>query len=68
MLTGSIGLAHDLLRLDLVDEIRLFVHPVVLGTGRRLFPDGWEHRDLELLEERRFTEGALLLRYAVPRD
>lgn len=67
VLTGSIELAHDLLRLDLVDEVRLFVHPVVLGSGRRLFPDGWQHRQLELLEERRFAEGALLLRYAVAR-
>lgn len=67
VLTGSIELAHELFRLDLVDEIRLFVHPIVLGAGRRLFPDRWEHRALELLEERRFAEGALLLRYAVPR-
>ncbi|WP_229051381.1 dihydrofolate reductase family protein [Aeromicrobium sp. Leaf350] len=67
VLTGSIELAHELFRLDLVDEVRLFVHPVVLGSGRRLFPDGWVHRALELLEERRFSEGALLLRFALPR-
>jgi dihydrofolate reductase len=38
--TGSITLAHALLRAGLVDEVRMFTHPVVVGTGRRFFPDG----------------------------
>lgn len=65
VLTGSITLGHDLLTAHLVDELRLFTYPLVLGRGRRLFPDGFETRGLELLEERRFLNGAVLLRYAL---
>lgn len=63
VLTGSITLAHRLLRLALVDELRLFVYPVVLGAGRRLFPEGVAIRDLTLAETRTFAEGVVLLRY-----
>ena len=42
VLTGSITLAHDLLRARLVNELRLFTFPIVLGTGRRLFPEDWK--------------------------
>ena len=63
VLTGSISLAHDLFRAGLVDEVRLFVYPVVLGEGRRLFPDGWAPPELTLAESRTFSGGALLLRY-----
>ncbi|WP_369135375.1 dihydrofolate reductase family protein [Modestobacter sp. I12A-02662] len=62
--TGSITLVHDLVRLGLVDEYRLFVFPVVLGRGRRLFPDGTGVPALRLLESRRFRSGVVLLRYA----
>ena len=61
--TGSITLVHDLVREGLVDEYRLFVHPVVLGHGRRLFPDGTGVPTLRLLESRRFRSGVVLLRY-----
>jgi len=67
VLTGSISLSHDLLRAHLVDEIRLFVFPLVLGAGRRLFPEGWDAPALELLAEKRFSEGVVLLQYRVPR-
>lgn len=65
VLTGSISLVHQLLRARLVDELRLFVFPIVLGRGRRLFPDGLALHQLELLEERRFSGGVMLLRYAL---
>ncbi len=60
--TGSIQLVHALTAGDLVDEYRLFVFPVVVGKGARLF-EAADTR-LELLETRPFTSGAVLLRYA----
>jgi dihydrofolate reductase len=59
--TGSIRLVHALIAAGLVDEYRLFVFPVVVGHGARLF----ESADirLRLLETRPFVSGALLLRY-----
>jgi dihydrofolate reductase len=50
--TGSIKLCHALLRAGLVDELRLFHYPVVLGTGRRLWPEGVKLPRLELLDAR----------------
>jgi dihydrofolate reductase len=63
--TGSIRLTHALIEAGLVDEIRLFVYPVVQGRGRRLFPDGFEVPRLELLEARQFGNGVGYLRYAL---
>lgn len=63
VLTGSISLAQQLLTLDLVDELRLFVYPVVVGAGRRLFSDQHHLRDLVLVEHRSFKGGVMLLRY-----
>jgi dihydrofolate reductase len=60
--TGSITLVHALVA-GLVDEYRLFVYPVVLGHGERLFPDGTEIPRLRLLETRAFRSGVVLLRY-----
>ena len=60
--TGSITLVHCLVAAGLVDEYRLFVHPVVLGRGRRLFTDA-DVPDLELVQTRPFRSGVVLLRY-----
>lgn len=64
VLTGSISLARELLALGLVDELRLFVYPVVVGAGRRLFTETHDLRDLTLVENRSFKDGVVLLRYA----
>ena len=61
--TGSITLVHALIAAGLVDEYRLFVYPVVLGRGARLFGDGTEVPRLRLLETRPFRSGVVLLRY-----
>lgn len=49
-------------RLGLVDEYRIFVFPVIIGGGKRVLPDN-ARLDLELLEERRFENGVVYLRY-----
>jgi len=61
--TGSITLVHALIAAGLVDEYRLFVYPVVLGRGRRLFAEGTEVPRLRLAETRPFHSGIVLLRY-----
>ncbi|MFC0682690.1 dihydrofolate reductase family protein [Lysobacter korlensis] len=61
---GGAGLAASALRCGLVDELAMYVSPVVVGGGTRFLPDG-VRLDLELLQERRFTGGVVLLRYAV---
>lgn len=63
VLTGSIDLAHALITGGLVDEFRLFVYPVVIGRGRRLFPDGTGLTPLQPVETLRFRSGVILLRY-----
>ena len=59
-------LAAQAIRAGLVDEFQMIVCPVVVGSGKRFFPDGVE-LDLQLFEERRFRNGAIVLRYTVCR-
>lgn len=61
--TGSIELSHSLIRAGLIDELRLFVYPVVQGRGGHLFPDGVTPR-LRHLDATTFTSGIVLLTYA----
>jgi dihydrofolate reductase len=61
--TGSMTLVRDLIAEGLVDEYRLFVYPVVLGRGRRLFEDEGAATRLRLVETRPFASGIVLLRY-----
>ncbi|MFD8495399.1 dihydrofolate reductase family protein [Amycolatopsis sp. NPDC059657] len=58
---GGAELAATFRELDLIDEYRIYVHPVVLGQGKPLFSG---HRlDLDLVETRPFANGVVLLRY-----
>lgn len=59
---GSSALVHTLAQHDLVDEYSLLVYPVVLGSGKRVFPDGLRV-DLKLVETKAFPSGVVLLRY-----
>jgi dihydrofolate reductase len=60
---GGAGLASTLIKLDLIDEYRLFVAPVVLGGGTPYFPPLDHGISLELLETRTFGSGVVYLRY-----
>jgi dihydrofolate reductase len=59
---GGADLAGQAIRAGLVDELQLFLVPVIVGGGQRALPDG-ARSDLELLDTRRFAGGAVYLRY-----
>jgi len=66
LVLGGADLAETFRRLGLIDEYRLYVHPVVLGRGRPLFQPSDARVDLELAETRTFGNGVVLLRYQRP--
>jgi dihydrofolate reductase len=63
---GSGSLVRALLEDDLVDELRLMVFPVVLGSGMRLFGETAERTRLQLVDTRTVGDGVLILTYARP--
>jgi dihydrofolate reductase len=63
LVAGSGKLVHTLLQHDLVDEFRFMVHPVVLGNGKRLFPEGTEKHTFKLIETKAFNTGIVILHY-----
>jgi dihydrofolate reductase len=60
---GSGELVHALMARDLVDEYLLMIHPLVLGTGRRLFPDHGASATLRLVDNVITTKGVVIARY-----
>jgi dihydrofolate reductase len=60
MISGSCSLVHTLAQAGMVDEYQLLVYPVVLGKGKRLFPEGLR-QDLELVDSRQFQTGVVRL-------
>jgi len=64
LVVGGAVLSARFLELGLVDELRIYVHPVVVGAGRRLFADGTPPLDLELRGSHVFGNGVVLLHYA----
>ena len=62
------GLAASFMKLDLIDEYWLYLHPIVLGGGKPMFRHLPNQLDLRLLETRSFNRGVVLLRYERSRD
>jgi dihydrofolate reductase len=60
---GSAALARTLMRHDLIDEYRLLTFPVMLGTGRRLFEDGFQAAALRLLHSRTTSSDVTICAY-----
>lgn len=60
---GSSDLIQTLLRHGLVDELRVWIFPVVLGTGKRLFGDGTVPAGLEPVDSKTSTTGVVFLTY-----
>lgn len=63
ILWGSLTLAHDLVAADLIDEYRLQICPVLVGGGRRPFPDLPGHAGLERVDVRSYDSGVVAMRY-----
>jgi dihydrofolate reductase len=66
-LVGSSDLAQDLMRHGLIDIYQLWVHPVVLGEGKRLFRDGGPSRTLKLTDTRTTSLGLVIKTYRATR-
>ena len=63
VISGSGALVRSLLRYGLLDELKLMVHPIVVGGGKRLFEEGEGQTKLELVDSRTFPTGVLYLTY-----
>ena len=62
-IAGSPTLVRSLLAQDLLDELNLMVHPVMVGGGKRLFEEGGDPKTLELVISRTFGTGVVFLTY-----
>jgi dihydrofolate reductase len=62
-ITGSVTLVQSLLQEDLLDELGLMIHPVIVGSGKRIF-EGWgEPKGLTLVDSKTFSTGVVYLTY-----
>lgn len=64
LVAGSAQLVQTLMRHNLIDEYRLMIHPIVVGGGKRLFPEGQDRSTLKLMGARTFSSGIVVLSYA----
>jgi len=62
-IVGSGTLVRSLLRDDLLDELRLMVHPIIVGNGRCLFEEGCDQKVLRLVDSKTFGTGVVYLTY-----
>jgi dihydrofolate reductase len=62
-ITGSPTLVRSLLQDGLLDELRLIVHPIVVGSGKHLFEEGGDQKALKLVDAKTFSTGVLYRTY-----
>jgi dihydrofolate reductase len=62
-IAGSPGLVHSLLQQDLLDELVLMIHPVVVGSGKRLFKEGDALKRMKLVSTKPTRTGTVILTY-----
>jgi dihydrofolate reductase len=65
---GSFRLARTLIEHDLVDELRLMIYPVLLGTGERLFGELPDRKAVRLVDTKTVGDGMTILIYEAVRD
>ncbi|GCE09437.1 dihydrofolate reductase family protein [Dictyobacter aurantiacus] len=63
LIMGSGVLIQSLMRRNLIDEYVLLIHPLVLGSGRRLFPDGGSFTQLQLTKTKTTSNGVIIATY-----
>ena len=63
LIAGSADLVHTLMQHDLIDEYRMIVYPLVLGSGKRLFRDGSDTTTLRLADTKPTSTGVVILTY-----
>jgi dihydrofolate reductase len=63
---GSLSIASQLLKLNLIDEFWFVVHPIILGKGKQLFENLDEKNYLKLVDTKKFNSGAVVLHYQKP--
>jgi dihydrofolate reductase len=68
LMYGSPTLMRTLATHDLVDEYKFWVHPIVLGGGKRLFADGFDKSSLELVDVKSLSTGVVVLTYRPARS
>ena len=66
LVAGSAQLVQALVEHDLVDELRLMVFPVVLGSGKRLFGEATDKKSLKLVDTKIVGDGVVILTYRQP--
>ena len=62
-ISGSGAFVRSLVAEEILDELRPMVHPIIVGSGKRMFADGGERNGLELVDSKTFTTGVLYLTY-----
>jgi dihydrofolate reductase len=66
LVAGSATLVHSLIENDLVDELRLMVFPVMIGGGKRPFPESQQKKPFNLIDTQTFGSGVAVHTYEQP--